>query len=115
MQNIRGRIGCLFQLSADVAELDLVASLAQVSTLQMYVRPTFGPKLELLESRHPVMEVFGLDGPVPNDVVNVLLFSFFLLAILVFDHRFIFIVERFDTLQLFCNLWAEHERQIDLS
>ncbi|XP_034175453.1 mutS protein homolog 4 [Osmia lignaria lignaria] len=68
LRSIRGHIGCLFQLSVDVAELDLVASLAQVSTLQMYARPTFGPKLELLDSRHPVMEVFGLDGPVPNDV-----------------------------------------------
>nr|XP_012135702.1 PREDICTED: mutS protein homolog 4-like [Megachile rotundata] len=75
LQSIRGHIGCLFQLSADVAELDLVTSLAQVSTLQMYARPTFGPRLDLVESRHPVMEVFGVDAPTPNDIVNPFFFS----------------------------------------
>ncbi|XP_017793105.1 PREDICTED: mutS protein homolog 4-like [Habropoda laboriosa] len=68
LQSIRKYVGCLFQLSTDVAELDLIASLAQVSSLQTYVRPTFGPKLELYDSRHPVIEVFGLDGPIPNNV-----------------------------------------------
>lgn len=60
----------MFQLSADIAELDLVISLAEVSSLQTYVRPTFGTKLELLDSRHPVLEVFGFDSPVPNHVVR---------------------------------------------
>ncbi|XP_076168816.1 mutS protein homolog 4 [Ptiloglossa arizonensis] len=68
LQSLREYIGSLFQLSADVAELDLITSLARVSSLQTYVRPTFGQKLVLLDSRHPVLEVFGLDGPVPNNV-----------------------------------------------
>ncbi|XP_076634761.1 mutS protein homolog 4 [Colletes latitarsis] len=68
LQNLRQYIGCLLQLCADVAELDLITSLARVSSIQTYTRPTFGPKLELLDSRHPVLEIFGLDGPIPNNV-----------------------------------------------
>lgn len=69
LQNIREYIGSMFQLNADVAELDLITSLAQVSSLQTYTKPLFGSKLELVESRHPIMDVFSLDGPIPNDVV----------------------------------------------
>ncbi|XP_043524945.1 mutS protein homolog 4-like isoform X2 [Frieseomelitta varia] len=68
LQSVREYIGCLFQLSADIAELDLVTSLAQVSSLPTYTRPSFGSKLELIDSRHPVMDVLGFDGPVPNNV-----------------------------------------------
>ncbi|XP_076757230.1 mutS protein homolog 4 [Xylocopa sonorina] len=68
LQNIREYIGRLFQLSGDVAELDLIISLAQVSSCQTYVKPTFGSKLELLDSRHPIMDVIGLDGPIPNNI-----------------------------------------------
>ncbi|XP_043264908.1 mutS protein homolog 4-like [Colletes gigas] len=68
LQNLRQHVGCLFQLCTDVAELDLITSLARVSSIQTYTRPTFGPKLELLDSRHPVLEIFGLDGPIPNNV-----------------------------------------------
>ncbi|CAL7940902.1 unnamed protein product [Xylocopa violacea] len=68
LQNIREYIGRLFQLSGDVAELDLIISLAQVSSCQTYVKPMFGLKLELLDSRHPIMDIIGLDGPIPNDI-----------------------------------------------
>ncbi|KAK9297473.1 hypothetical protein QLX08_008880 [Tetragonisca angustula] len=68
LQSVREYIGCLLQLSADIAELDLVTSLAQVSSLPAYTRPSFGSKLELIDSRHPVMDVLGFDGPVPNNV-----------------------------------------------
>ncbi|XP_076243983.1 mutS protein homolog 4 [Calliopsis andreniformis] len=68
LQNLREYIICFFQLSADVAELDLIISLGRISSLQTYVRPTFGQKLDLLESRHPILETCGFDSPVPNDV-----------------------------------------------
>lgn len=70
LQSVREHIICLFQLSADVAELDLIISLARVSSIQTYVRPTFGRKLELFDSRHPVLETFGSGNPVPNNVVS---------------------------------------------
>ncbi|KAK2584262.1 hypothetical protein KPH14_006669 [Odynerus spinipes] len=66
--SIREHIGCLYQLSADVAELDLIISLALISSSPDYVKPTFGPRLELIDSLHPIMGVFGIERPVPNDV-----------------------------------------------
>lgn len=67
--NIREHIGCLYQLSADVAELDLIISLAHISSSPEYVQPIFGSRLELIDSLHPIMGVFGTERPVPNDVV----------------------------------------------
>ncbi|XP_043664602.1 mutS protein homolog 4-like [Vespula pensylvanica] len=66
--NIREHIGCLYQLSADVAELDLIISLACISSSPEYVQPIFGPRLELIDSLHPIMGIFGTERPVPNDV-----------------------------------------------
>ncbi|KAF7409601.1 hypothetical protein HZH68_003982 [Vespula germanica] len=66
--NIREHIGCLYQLSADVAELDLIISLARISSSPEYVQPIFGPRLELIDSLHPIMGIFGTERPVPNDV-----------------------------------------------
>ncbi|XP_023290098.1 mutS protein homolog 4-like [Orussus abietinus] len=66
--DIRPHVGCLFQLAADVAELDLIQSLAQSSTSAFYVRPSFGPELRLKDSKHPIMTVLGFDSTVPNDV-----------------------------------------------
>ncbi|XP_025075394.1 mutS protein homolog 4-like [Pogonomyrmex barbatus] len=68
LEDIRQHVGCLFQLSADVAELDLLLSLAQISCNPEYVRPSFGTKLELINSLHPIMELFNRDLPVANDV-----------------------------------------------
>lgn len=70
LEDIRQHVGCLFQLSADVAELDLVLSLAQIGSNPEYVRPSFGMKLELRDSLHPIMELFNTDLPVPNDAVS---------------------------------------------
>ncbi|XP_011877521.1 PREDICTED: mutS protein homolog 4-like isoform X1 [Vollenhovia emeryi] len=68
LEDIRQHVGCLFQLSADVAELDLVLSLAQISSNPEYTRPSFGTKLELINSLHPIMELFNRDLPVANNV-----------------------------------------------
>lgn len=71
LEDIRQHVGCLFQLSADVAELDLILSLAQISSNPEYVRPSFETKLELINSFHPIMELFNRDLPIANDVVSV--------------------------------------------
>jgi len=71
LEDIRQHVGCLFQLSADVAELDLILSLVQISCNPEYVRPSFGTKLELINSLHPIMELFNRDLPISNDVVSV--------------------------------------------
>ncbi|EFN83847.1 MutS protein-like protein 4 [Harpegnathos saltator] len=80
LEDIRQHIGCLFQLSADVAELDLVLSLAQISCNPEYVRPSFGMKLELRDSLHPIMELFNTDLPVPNDVDATSAYNFHLVT-----------------------------------
>lgn len=54
-----------------MAELDLILSLAQISSNPEYVRPSFDSKLELVNSFHPIMELFNRDLPVANDVVSV--------------------------------------------
>ncbi|KAG5327604.1 MSH4 protein, partial [Pseudoatta argentina] len=74
LEDIRQHVGCLFQLSADVAELDLILSLAQISSNPEYVRPSFGAKLKLINSLHPIMELFNRDLPVANDVVKQLVY-----------------------------------------
>lgn len=112
LQAAREHISCFFQLSTDVAELDVISSLAQASALNAYVRPTFGTKLELLDSRHPVLEVLGLDDPVPNNVVrpSFPLFSF----LLCFSFYHLPIAECLDTLEFSHHLWAQHEWEINL-
>ncbi|XP_014474027.1 PREDICTED: mutS protein homolog 4-like [Dinoponera quadriceps] len=80
LEDIRQHVGCLFQLSADVAELDLVLSLAQISSNPEYVRPSFGMKLELRDSLHPIMELFNTDLPVPNDVDATNAYNFHLIT-----------------------------------
>lgn len=54
-----------------MAELDLILSLAQISSNPEYVRPAFGTKLELVNSFHPIMELFNRDLPIANDVVSI--------------------------------------------
>ncbi|RLU22266.1 hypothetical protein DMN91_004544 [Ooceraea biroi] len=80
LEDIRQHVGCLFQLSADVAELDLILSLAQISSNPEYVRPSFGTKLELINSLHPIMELFNRDLPVPNDVKASYAYNFHLIT-----------------------------------
>nr|XP_012233135.1 PREDICTED: mutS protein homolog 4-like [Linepithema humile] len=80
LEDLRQHVGCLFQLSADVAELDLVLSLAQISCNPEYVRPAFGSKLELVNSLHPIMELFNRDLPVSNDVKASTAYNFHLIT-----------------------------------
>lgn len=67
---IREHIGCLYQLSNDISELDVIVSLAVISSNSNYTRPIFGWKTELKNSMHPLMEISGTCVPVGNDVVR---------------------------------------------
>ena len=68
LTDVRDQIGCLLRLNDNVAELDLILSISQVSSIPDYVRPTFGAKLSLINSRHPVMDIRGIEKPVPNNI-----------------------------------------------
>ena len=62
------------QTALALAEVDVLASLAQIAALRNYCRPTFDDSgdIELLEGRHPVIEQQELAGGserfVPNDL-----------------------------------------------
>jgi DNA mismatch repair protein MutS len=61
----------LLATASRVADLDALASLAEVAERQRYVRPAVddGDRIEIVEGRHPVVEAMGLaEGFVPNDL-----------------------------------------------
>ena len=69
-QRIAQQAALLQRIAAAVAELDVLASLAEVAVLHDYRRPTVEDSSALLirQGRHPVVER-TLDGFVPNDVM----------------------------------------------
>jgi DNA mismatch repair protein MutS len=68
-QRIAQQAALLQRIAAAVAELDVLASLAEVAVLHDYTRPTVEDSscLIIRQGRHPVVER-RLDGFVPNDV-----------------------------------------------
>jgi DNA mismatch repair protein MutS len=67
---IGGHTRQLLQLASALAELDVLAALAEVALLRRYVRPQVdeGPAIEIAAGRHPVVELSAVDEPfVPND------------------------------------------------
>ncbi|MCC6738326.1 MAG: DNA mismatch repair protein MutS [Planctomycetia bacterium] len=62
-------VGTLLRTAAAVAELDVVASMAQVAVEHRYARPVVDDSgaLEIRDGRHPVLERFTQDRFVPND------------------------------------------------
>lgn len=68
---VGGEIRRLQALSAALAELDVLASLAEVAAREGYVRPTVtgGFELDIAGGRHPVVErMMPRDRFIPNDV-----------------------------------------------
>jgi DNA mismatch repair protein MutS len=64
-------IGALQRIAIRVAQLDVLASLAEVAVREGYVRPTVddGHALEITRGRHPVVErMMPRDQFIPNDV-----------------------------------------------
>lgn len=68
-EHIARQAAMLQQIAAAVAQLDTLATLAEVAALYDYVRPTMTAEAHLYieQGRHPVVER-ALDGFVPNDV-----------------------------------------------
>ncbi|KAF0247157.1 MAG: DNA mismatch repair protein [Planctomycetota bacterium] len=62
-------VATLLKTAAAIAELDVVASMAQVAVEHRYARPVVDDSgaLEISEGRHPVLERFTHDRFVPND------------------------------------------------
>ncbi|XP_033606751.1 mutS protein homolog 4 isoform X2 [Cryptotermes secundus] len=68
LADIRNDIGCLFKLCEVIAELDMLISFANLSSVSTYVRPHFGRILDVKQSRHPILDFVLQHEPVPNDV-----------------------------------------------
>lgn len=79
---LREDVGCLFQLSEDIAEIDLVMSLARISAIPDYVKPIFGESLRVINSKHPIIDIFGSELPRPNDIVSFFSYNFIILILL---------------------------------
>lgn len=77
---IKGYVGCLFYFNDDVAEMDVILSLATISSISDYVRPTFGVSLDVRNGKHPVMDILGGESPTPNDIVASTSYNFHTIA-----------------------------------
>lgn len=65
---IRQHIPILFKISEGIAMLDMLASFANLVTMQEYVRPCITETLGISAARHPIREKIQLNTFVPNDV-----------------------------------------------
>jgi len=59
----------LLRIASAVAQLDVLAGLAELAARRNYVRPEVddGGLLEIRDGRHPVVETMGLEPFIPND------------------------------------------------
>ncbi len=72
MKVLLNRIGDLQKISAAVAMLDCLVSLATVAKERRYVKPEMlesGRTLSIVDGRHPVVEVISRERFVPNDTL----------------------------------------------
>lgn len=69
-EKIREVVGCLYDLSEVVSQLDLVYSFASQCAIGNYVRPEFGDYTAVKSGRHPILEKVLNETPVPNDTVS---------------------------------------------
>ncbi|XP_047504330.1 mutS protein homolog 4-like [Pieris napi] len=58
----------LYKLCENVAELDILIALAQISSVGSYIRPEFSDYLDIRNSVHPLLDYNSQVMPVPNDV-----------------------------------------------
>ncbi|XP_026676548.1 mutS protein homolog 4 [Diaphorina citri] len=62
-------MSCIYKLCEHIAELDLIVSLAQVSSSNNYVQPSFGSKMNVKNARHPLLDFVLPSEPVANDIL----------------------------------------------
>jgi DNA mismatch repair protein MutS len=70
VREIGGETSRLQGTARALASLDAIASLAETAARRRYVRPTMhdGDEIEIVQSRHPVIEVFNEEPFVPNNL-----------------------------------------------
>ncbi|XP_050684987.1 mutS protein homolog 4-like isoform X2 [Leptidea sinapis] len=68
LRDLRPFMPSLYKLCENVAELDILIALAQISTVGSYVRPEFSDYMEIRNSVHPLLDYNCQVMPVPNDI-----------------------------------------------
>lgn len=67
LQELRKYIGRIYDLCNSIAELDLILSFVKYSRLPGMCRPTFGQNIDLVDSKHPILQF--VSEAVGNNVV----------------------------------------------
>lgn len=65
---IRPHFGCMYKLVETISIIDVIQSFAEVSKARDYVRPMFGLNTKIIQARHPVIDLFGQQKPIANDI-----------------------------------------------
>ncbi|XP_073956149.1 mutS protein homolog 4-like isoform X2 [Choristoneura fumiferana] len=68
LKDLRPFMSSLYKLCENVAELDILLSIAQASTVGSYTRPDFSNHLDIRNSIHPLLDYNSQTMPVPNDI-----------------------------------------------
>lgn len=69
-------IPLFYTLCEEIAQLDLLQSLAETSLMNKYEKPSFGAFMELSNSRHPMLDFLLPTTPVANSIVSITLLIF---------------------------------------
>ncbi|CAF4889609.1 unnamed protein product [Rotaria sp. Silwood1] len=65
---IRPHFGCMYKLVEAISIIDIIQSFAEVSKARDYIRPIFGSNTKIIKARHPIIDLFGQQKPIPNDI-----------------------------------------------
>ncbi|CAF0903734.1 unnamed protein product [Didymodactylos carnosus] len=68
LTEIRPYFGSLYKLVEALSILDMIQAFAEVSRTRDYVRPLFADYTKIVKARHPVIDLFGVQKPIPNDI-----------------------------------------------
>ncbi|XP_045498270.1 mutS protein homolog 4-like [Colias croceus] len=68
LKDLRPFMPSLYKLCENVAELDILIALAQISTVGSYIRPDFNDYMDIRNSVHPLLDYNSQVMPIPNDV-----------------------------------------------
>ncbi|XP_022916222.2 mutS protein homolog 4-like [Onthophagus taurus] len=65
---LRAYMGLFYQLCEEVAKLDMLQSLAQASCIASYTRPEFKDYTDLVDARHPLLDILRETEPTSNSI-----------------------------------------------
>ncbi|CAK1551249.1 unnamed protein product [Leptosia nina] len=68
LKDLRPYMASLYKLCENVAELDIIIALTQISTVGSYIRPEFSDYMDIRNSVHPLLDYNSQVMPVSNDI-----------------------------------------------